>query len=56
MTEPKGHLPTQQPSGGGSENNGNVHVENKPEWKKRPDQYPDAGEQLDVDTEKVGGT
>lgn len=41
MTRPQGHQPTKEPAGGGSEDNGNVHVENRPEWKKRPDQYPD---------------
>ncbi|ESQ78727.1 hypothetical protein [Asticcacaulis sp. YBE204] len=34
------------PNGGGSEDNGNVHVDLKKEWKKRPGQYPEAGKQL----------
>jgi hypothetical protein len=54
MTQPKGHRPTQEPNGGGHEGNANVHVENRPEWKKRPEQYPDAPEQLDIDTDKKG--
>ncbi|MDC7694314.1 hypothetical protein PQU94_08475 [Asticcacaulis sp. DXS10W] len=36
-----------EPKGGGNEaDNANVHVDLKPGWKKRPDQYPQAGEQL----------
>ncbi|UDF05317.1 hypothetical protein [Asticcacaulis sp. AND118] len=35
------------PKGGGNEkDNANVHVELKPEWKKRPARYPQAGKQL----------
>lgn len=35
------------PKGGGNESdNANVHVGIKPGWKTRPDQYPQAGEQL----------
>jgi hypothetical protein len=45
---------TKEPTGGGSEGNANVHVENRPEWKKRPYQYPKADEQVGIDTEKKG--
>ena len=48
-SEPKGAT-TGEPSGGGHEGNANVHVDIKPEFKKRPEQYPDAGEQLDRDS------